>query len=217
MGLDVNSPIELTDKLEDIKTGEVLAQAEKADASNRVEYSLMQTQKRLYELDLKRNRYQFIPSVVGYASLSSNAQRTEFDVFDTDKKWYAAGLIGLTVSLPIIDGFQRNARIQQSKLTLMKMDNSINQLKQGITLEVATAKTNLVNSNTSLETQRKNRELAQEIVRVSKIKYDQGVGSSLEVMDAETSLREAETNYYNAMFDALVSKIELDKALGNIK
>lgn len=217
MGMDINTPVELTDKLEDIKIGDVMAQAEKTDATARVEYGILQTQKRLYELDLKRNRFQFLPSVAGYAALSANAQRSEFDIFDTDKKWYSAGLLGLTVSLPIIDGFQRNARIQQSKLTLMKMDNSISQLKQGITLEVASAKTKLVNSNTSLETQRKNRELAEEIVRVSKIKYDQGVGSSLEVIDAETSLREAETNYYNAMFDALVAKLELDTALGNIK
>jgi outer membrane protein TolC len=60
-------------------------------------------------------------------------------------------------------------------------------------------------------------DLASEILRVSKAKYEQGVGSSLEVVTAQTSLKEAETNYINALFNALVAKIELEKSKGNIQ
>jgi outer membrane protein len=60
-------------------------------------------------------------------------------------------------------------------------------------------------------------DLANEILRVSKIKYEQGVGSSIEVTQAQTSLKEAENNYINALYQALISKIDTEKATGNIK
>jgi outer membrane protein TolC len=73
------------------------------------------------------------------------------------------------------------------------------------------------NSVRSLENQRKNMELANEVLRVSKAKYDQGVGSSLEVTTAETALKESETNYISSLYDALIAKVELDKAFGKIQ
>ena len=90
-------------------------------------------------------------------------------------------------------------------------------MQQSINLEYKNALSTLQNNLDQLETQKKNRELAREISRVSKIKYDQGVGSNLEVVDAESSLREAETNYFTALLEAAIAKIELDKAAGVIK
>ena len=74
----------------------------------------------------------------------------------------------------------------------------------------------LQNASSSLETQKKNIELAEEIYKVSKLKYDQGVGSNLEVMTAETALKESQTNYYNALYEALIAKIDYDKATGTL-
>jgi outer membrane protein TolC len=76
---------------------------------------------------------------------------------------------------------------------------------------------NYNNSIRSLENQRKNMDLAKEVLRVSKAKYDQGIGSSLEVTTAETSLKESETNYISSLYDALIAKVELDKAFGKIQ
>ena len=59
-------------------------------------------------------------------------------------------------------------------------------------------------------------DLAEKVARVTKIKYEQGVGSNIEVIDAESSLRESQVNYYNALFDAIVSKIDLDIAFAKI-
>ncbi len=86
-----------------------------------------------------------------------------------------------------------------------------------MSLESKNANVTFNNSVNSLNNQRKNMELASEILRVSKAKYEQGVGSSLEVVTAQTSLKEAETNYINALFNALVAKIELEKSNGNIQ
>ena len=89
-------------------------------------------------------------------------------------------------------------------------------LENVINLEVSQAQTTYLNGQKSLENQQRNMDLAKEVLRVTKIKYDQGVGSSLEVTTAETSLKEAQNNYINALYDMLINKVNLDQALGNI-
>lgn len=218
IGLDLKTTIILTDSLNlneipissnSITTG--------FDYKNRVEYSLLLSQKRLNELDIKKNNLRYLPSIVLYGNLSAQAQRNEFDFFDTEKKWYPIGIIGGTITLPLFDGFQNHYRTQQAKLNLIKTMNNISNLEKGIDLEVQAAQTSYLNSLNSLNTQKSNMELAQGIYDSAKKKYDQGVGSNIEVMNAETSLKEAQTNYYNALYEYYVAKVDLDKATGAIK
>ena len=75
---------------------------------------------------------------------------------------------------------------------------------------------NYLNAENDLNVQQQTIELAQKIYNTALIKYREGVGSSLEVTDAESALREAQINYYNALYDALVSRIDLVKAYGKI-
>jgi outer membrane protein TolC len=102
-------------------------------------------------------------------------------------------------------------------LNQQKIENAFYLMEQGINLEYKNAATALSNNLDRLRTQEKNRDLARDVARVSKIKYEQGVGSNLEVVDAESSLREAETNYFTALLEAILAKIDLDVAIGNIK
>jgi outer membrane protein TolC len=69
---------------------------------------------------------------------------------------------------------------------------------------------------TSLRAQEQNRKLAEEVARITKIKYEQGVGSNIEVIDAENALKESQTNYYSALYDAVVAKVDVDKAFGQL-
>jgi outer membrane protein TolC len=217
IGMDVNANLELTENITDVVYDATVLSIDSVNHSNRIEYSILQTSHRLSELDVKRYRFSRLPSLVLFGNVSANASRNEFDIFDTDKKWYPTAIVGASLSVPIFGGFQIHAREQQAKLSKQKIENAQYLTEQSINMEFKNAKVTMQNSLEELDTQKKNRELARDVVRVSKIKYDQGVGSNLEVVDAESSLREAETNYYSALFNSMVSKIELDKALGNIK
>jgi outer membrane protein TolC len=214
MGMDLNADLTLADKLENTTLDEALPTNDGIDVSKRIEYGILETTQHLQQLDLKKNRFEYLPSLVLYAGISTYAYRFNFDFLDHTRKWYPTELVGATLSVPVFDGMQKRARISQSKLNLKKFENSFHSLKQGLTMEAESAKTNLINSISSLQTQKKNRELATEVSSVSKIKYDQGVGSNLEVVNAETSLKEAETNYYSALYDALIAKIDFAKATG---
>lgn len=216
MGMDQMATLFLTDKLADIKYFHEIS-ADKFDYGKRVEYSLMQTQKTVAQLRLKQNKMHYLPTAALFGSASANAYRNKFDFFDTKKGWYPTLLIGARINVGIFDGLQNHYRIQQSKLELLKSENNLKMIQQGIDLEISSAKTNLLNASASLETQKKNIELAEGIYKSAKIKYEQGVGSNLEVLNAETGLKEAQTNYFSALYDALISKVDYDKANGNIK
>lgn len=215
MGMNGNADLTLTDKLADVKfdVGTSVS-AEKFEYSKRVEFNLLETQRRLATLDLKRNRVSYLPTAVAYGALSANAFRNKYNFFDTNLGWYPTALIGAKVTMPIFTGLQRNAKSQQSKLSLQKADNNMELLKKSIDLELKTSLTMLQNATASLENQKKNIVVAEDVYRVSKMKYEQGVGSYIEMLTAETSLKEAQTNYFSALFDALVAKIDYDKANG---
>jgi len=108
----------------------------------------------------------------------------------------------------------RTYKWQQAKLALLKNENSFISLKSSIDLEVKQSATIYLNATRTLGSQQANMGLAQNVARITKIKYEQGVGSNIEVIDAENSLKTAQTNYYSALYDALIAKVDLDKAYG---
>jgi outer membrane protein TolC len=131
-------------------------------------------------------------------------------------KWYNYSRFGLSLNVPIFSGMQLNYQVQQAKFNLMKTDNSAKQLQSAINLEVKQSGITFDNAIKTLASQKANMDLASNVARVTKVKYEQGVGSSLEVIEAESSLREAQINYYNAMYDAMVAKVDIDKAYGKL-
>ena len=132
------------------------------------------------------------------------------------KKWYPIGIVGATLNVPIFGGGQNGFRIKQAGITILKTKNNITNLEQAIDMEIQITKTSVLNAMTSLDSQKKNRELAQNILSVATKKYEQGVGSNLEIINAETSLKEAETNYFNALYDLFIAKIDYQKATGTL-
>lgn len=198
------------------------------DYKRRPDYQVLETNRKLQELNVKNKYAAGMPVLSANANLGYSKQSTTFgNLFaaapsfpETNGvgpgKLYPYSSIGFTLSVPIFSGLQRSYQLQQEKLKLQKIDNSFKTLKSGIDLEIKQAVTNYQNSVQSLDSQKKNMGLADKVARVTKIKYQQGIGSNIEVVDAESSLKEAQVNYYNALYDALVAKTDLDKAFGKL-
>ncbi|HMR46075.1 MAG TPA: TolC family protein [Bacteroidia bacterium] len=215
IGLNVSDELILTDKLEDVKVVADNSLNQNIDISNRIEMDVLNTTKELLKADLRLKKSSYLPSLAAFGSYSVSASRNDFDIFE-NKPWFRTSIIGVKLNVPIFDGFQKAARVNQARFTLNKMENQIRTATQGFELEAQTAKTTLTNALGSLASQEKNRTLAADVARITKIKYQQGVGSSLEVMDAETALKVAETNYYAAMVDAFIAKVDFEKATGTL-
>ena len=85
-----------------------------------------------------------------------------------------------------------------------------------LSIEIKQSTIQFQNGLKTLSTQKANMELAGNVARITKIKYEQGVGSNFEVVEAEDALKQAQVNYYNALFDVMVAKVDLDKAYGKL-
>lgn len=198
------------------------------DYKQRTDYKVLESNRRLQSLNLKNKYAASLPSLVAFANMGYATQSPDIaGLFKTNTnladngmigpdKWYPYSMFGVTLSLPIFSGLQRTYQVQQAKLSLMQVENGFTSLKSAIDLEIKQAAINYLNAIKSLKSQEENQELAENIARVTKIKYEQGVGSNIEVIDAESSLKEAQINYYNALYDALVAKVDLDKAYGRL-
>jgi outer membrane protein TolC len=218
MGYDLKQPINLTDeiKAEQLQDIDLLTET-KTNYEARHEYQLLQSQLKLNTIEMKRYKYQYLPSLAAYASYNQQAQRTKFDFLDFNQKWYPIGILGATLNIPIFNGGQKYYRVKQAKINILKTENSINQAKSFIDFEITSSSIAYKNAYSSMLMQKKNKELAQSIYDTSKKKYEAGVGSNLELITAETALKESETNYLNAIYDLIIAKTDLDKATGIIK
>lgn len=214
MGMTIGSQLTLTDSISGLQSDYTLASSDTSAYQNRIEYSLLQTQNKLNEFDLKRYKSQFLPSLSAFGNTSQNFQSNNFSkLYDRN---FPTTVVGLRLSVPIVSGGIKLYQVRNAKLLILKTQNDLVNLQNGINLEVEQSRTTYLNGLKSLDNQKRNMELAQEVLRVSKIKYEQGVGSSIEVTTAETSLKEAQNNYINALYDLLINKVNMDKALGKI-
>jgi outer membrane protein TolC len=219
MGMAVKDSIQLTGKLSEVNPDSVMPASTTIDYSRRIEYSTLQTQKALVGLDLKNIKAGYMPSLVGLATIGVNSAASKIGNlanFSEKNRYAPYGFVGLSLSVPVFDGFQKKFKAQQARLSMQKINNSFKQLENAIDLELNQANINLANAHTNFDIQKRNLRLAEEVVRVSKVKYRQGVGSNLEVTNAESSLKESQTNYYTALYDFIIAKIDLDKAQGQL-
>ena len=217
MGMPIDQNIVLADKISDVDFN--FEQAAESDFSyaDRTEYAQVLINQNLAKLDLQNNRIQYLPKLTASASYGYNSGASQFtDLTNFQDRWFNYGNWGVNLNIPIFDGLRKHHTIQKSKLQLQQLENQAGFLKNQIDLEIVQARVNLQNSLETLEVQQENLDLAQEVFDVTKIKYQEGVGSNLEVTEAQNALQSAETNYYNSLYNALIAQVDLKKALGTL-
>lgn len=215
MSLPPNANLTLSGTLKDVNLTE--NNDFNVDPANRIEYSMLETQKKLNINKLQYIRTGYMPTLKMSFNYGSNTGvGTAGDLFRYNKNWFANGSIGLHLSIPVFDGFRKKFQSQQARFDLEKTENTMTKFENIMQHEVYTYAAQIKNGMENLKIQERNMKLANEVYRVTKIKYAQGVGSNLEILNAETSQREAETNYFSALYDTILNKISLDKALGKL-
>lgn len=231
MNYPLEQPLDVTGDIASLQVDESVLRSYELnwDYTQRSDYALLETSRDLQSLDVRNTFSTALPSLSAFANLGYSTQSPNIGgIFKTETsgvastpafgpdKWYSFSSFGVNLNIPLFSGLQRSYRLQQAKLNLMKIENNFISLKSAIDLEVKQAAISYLNAIKSLESQRANSALAENIARITKIKYEEGVGSNLEVIEAESSLKEAQTNYYNALYDALIAKVDMDKAYGKL-
>lgn len=217
MGLPPQYDINITETLRELNPEDELPGMLTMEGINRVEIDQLNTNMELTNLDLKYNKAQYMPTIDANGYIQrTGAGNTLQNVYDPIN-WFSSSLIAVRMEIPIFDGLSKSARIQKNRLQLSQLENQKIFLDDNIALEIYEARTSLKNDLNILEVQRENMALAQEVFNMAKIKYNEGVGSNFEVVEADAALIEAEINFLAALYDGLIAKVDLEKALGILR
>ena len=214
IGLSVDKKIELIEEFNEELVTAFTFDLNEFDYSKRIEYSILQTDKNLKFYELKNNRSQYLPQVYANYNYGYNTSASQSNIFFESDRWKKFGTFGLQVIVPIFDGFLKRSRINQSKFKIEQVENQMLFLERSINLQINQSLAAYQNSKESLKIASENLVLAQDVYFASEKKYAQGVGSNLELIDSNNSLKIAQNQYYNSLYESIISIIDIKKTLG---
>ncbi len=213
-GISVDKKIELIEEFNEELVTAFTFDLNEFDYSKRIEYSILQTDKNLKFYELKNNRSQYLPQVYANYNYGYNTSASQSNIFFESDRWKKFGTFGLQVIVPIFDGFLKRSRINQSKFKIEQVENQMLFLERSINLQINQSLAAYQNSKESLKIASENLVLAQDVYFASEKKYAQGVGSNLELIDSNNSLKIAQNQYYNSLYESIISIIDIKKTLG---
>ena len=216
LGMDQNDGLVLTEDLDALLGEPVDGLETTGNVEERVEFQLLSDQVDLRGYDVKQARSAYFPNFYLYGRYGTQAFRNEFDFFDTGQRWFDFGSLGFTMNVTMFDGLAARSKVQQRKLQQQQQANQLRDFEEAYALQVDVARNDLANALARFELQEDNLELAQRIYDKTNIMFREGVGTSLELSQAQADLTTTVVNYTQAAYDVLVARLELDKALGNL-
>jgi outer membrane protein TolC len=166
---------------------------------------------------LKAQWAEYFPKITLFSSYNVTAQQNGApDFFGTERQRAFSTFAGLRVELPIFLGFARDARVQEARATLAQAEARLEQVEFETVREVRDLLELVDESRRRVESQRQAVAQARRGYEIASAEYRSGLGSQLQISDAEVALRQSEFNYSQAVYDYLVARVRLEAALGRV-
>lgn len=216
MGMPIKDSLVLTDVINESSLSTDVLVENDFQYDVRKDYQYLTTVKKMSQFNVKRYQLSYLPTISINGSYTKNAQRTKFDFFDNNGNWFKTSLIGLNINLPIFNGMSTVAKIKRAKLELEQVDNQLSAMKNNIDNELSQSKLNYMSSVATVNFQKKNMQLAENVYSQTKKKFEAGTGSNTEISAAQADLVSAQNNFMNALYAALIAKVDLLKASGKL-
>lgn len=214
MGYPMDDSIIVTESLGEFMDREsaVVLLSEQYNFSNRPEARSLAVTAELREMDIKQLRFGYIPTLVVFANYNQQLQANKL----TDGKWFPSSIVGASLTIPIFDGRDRAMKINRAEVRLQQHMLDIENSERVFRVEVENARKDFLTNLNKVEDSEDNLDLAESIYEVAQIKFREGVGSSVEMYQAESTFYQAQSRYINALYDFMISKSNLEKALGKL-
>jgi outer membrane protein len=215
MGMPAKDTLVLTDKITDDQVKMDILTDTAYSYNDRKEFQYLQLGKKLNEFNIRRYKLAYLPTLSLNANYSKNAQRNSFTFFGKGD-WFTTSYVSLSLAIPIFDGFAKDARIKKATLEMRQTENQIENLRNTIDNETDQARLNFRSALTTMDFQKQNMVLAENVYNQTKKKFEAGTGSNTEINAAQTDLIAAQTNYMSALYSAIVARVDYLKAIGKL-
>jgi outer membrane protein TolC len=214
MGYPLDSPLHVRfDSAQLVRNAE-LDTLQSVDVTKRIEFQLLQTQRKLLEAQVQYEKWGFLPTVSLFANYNLNFQNNAFG-----KLYYNSfpnSYVGVNLGIPIFQGLKRVHAIKESEWQLRRVDWDIVQLHNTVNTEFVQSMAAYKSAYSNYIALRENLDLAQDVFNVISLQYKSGVKAYIELFTAETDLRTAQIAYLNALFNLLSSRVDVQKSLGQL-
>ena len=194
--------------------------SQKPEVTSRTEYLLLKKNEQLLEFQKKSVQAAYYPVLSLTGSYNYLGQGPEVPWFKKPADgvyWSDYAAVGLNLHVPIFTGFGTRAKVRQAENKLQSVRVDLEETKLALDLEYENAKTQIDNSIISINNQKENSKLAQEVYNNTNNNYIQGLASLTDLLESENALVEAQNNYTNALLDYKLAEIQLIKSKGELK
>ena len=218
MGIPMNETITLKDTLDILALQNSDLELTKQDFNidNHIDYKMEKNAIRSKELLLKLEKSKYLPSLSTFVNLGTKANNDKFTFTNTNQRWFASSIFGVSLNVPIFSSFKRKSRVAQAKIALEQEKTNLTEIEQKLQLQVANAKNSYQFALDNLKIAKERMALAERIEKKEKIKFFEGVGSSFNLTQAQAQLFSTQQNYLQAIVNIISTKAKLETAL-NIK
>jgi outer membrane protein len=212
MGMPLETPVELPVITGNEQGGSLI----NTETLNRTDLDLIQAQKDLYALNLKQLKAGYLPSLTMNFRTALQIQQNDLRIFASDADWFPNAYVGVNLNIPIFDGLARNSRVNQMKIQIRQTELDEQYLNESLKMQRTNATNKLNTNKLSLESQQRNIDLARKVYETTQAQYVGGIATMTDLVNAETSMKEAQTNYLRALVQVKLAELDLIKTTGNI-
>ena len=215
LGLDIDTSVNLTDRMEDLVVKVLLSPTETSNSSleNNIDFKIAVNNMRSNELLFKLEKSKALPTINAFINGGYAGNNNRFNFLDRSQKWFGASLFGVNMSVPLFSSLGRSAATQKAKIALEKSERALVNTRQELKIKIKRAQNELAFAQQDLEAKKQAQNLAKRIEEKNQIKFFEGLASSFELSQAQTQLYTAQKQYMEAMLSVLNKHIALDVLL----
>ena len=185
------------------------------ETANILDHKIQTNNILLQEFDVKRKQAAYVPTVSAYARYGVMSFGNEFG--PSFSNWIDFSTIGLKATIPIFSGYRKNSQLKQSEISLLSAKTNLQLTDNNLGLAFKNSNAQLQKSQSDLGINRENLSFAKEVFDSSNLEYQKGVSTISDLLNADYSYKEAQSNYITSLINVLSSTLEFEKSKGNLK
>ncbi|WBX73961.1 TolC family protein [Tenacibaculum pacificus] len=215
LGNPINTKLILTDNLDSlIMPSTALALLSKTfNLDTHIDFKIAENDRESKRLLMRLEQSKGLPSLSAFMNYSYIANSDDFSFFDSSQKWIPTSVFGVSLNIPIFSSLGRSAKTAQARIELESADIRLEEVKQKLNLQTASAKSEYQLSIENYEYAMKNMKLAERIEKKQQIKFFEGISSSFDLSQAQNQLYTQQNNYVQSMLAVITKKAALENAL----
>ena len=211
LGTSIDTELILLDTLEQLIEDSALENVllNEFNPEGNIDFRMIQQQETLTRKMVDMNKANALPTLVAFYRYTHKLLKPDFDMSPPN-------MIGLQLNIPIFSSGQRYSQTQQAKVDLKTVENNKALVEDQLRITERQMRFNFQNALETFENQQKNIEVSRRVYLNLKLKYGQGMLSSLDLINADNNYLKAESDYINSMMQVLSTRLQLEKIYGTI-